>query len=157
MNNKKRILSGLLALWLMGNVSHDYKATPNYEIINDGAYFANYSNGKVYIGSKDYIKGLTNVDDDDILIIDGRNGNDPNMQILSSYRIVDVNSYNEILGIIEEYEKEYPSSWKRSISSMRIEWFVHNVLYYLNYKTERTKNVDFNNKDEKVYKKRIMK
>ena len=127
MNNKKRILTGVLALWLMGNMSYDHKVSHNYEIVAQGHYFANYSNGKVYIGNKRFIDSLTDVSDNDILIIDSRKDKDPSMRILSSQRILDRNVCNEIIDIIEEYEKEHPSSWDRSVSSMKIEWFVHNI------------------------------
>lgn len=153
--NKKRILSGILALWIMGNLSYDHKVIPNYEIVDKKNYYANYSNGKVYIGKRKNIEKITDASENDILILDRRDEDDPNMQILSSYRIIDANIQNEILEIINEYEKEYPSSWNRSTNSMRVEWFIHNVLYYLNYNRERTTDVDFNNEDAKVYRKII--
>ena len=155
--NKKRIMSFILALWLMNNVTYDHKVSLNYQIVTNEEYYALYSRGKVYIGDNDYINGLTNINDNDILIIDNRDAIDPDIRILSSYKILDSNIRNEILNILSIYEKEHPSSWKRTISSMRVEWFVHNILYYLNYETNRTKDVDFNNEDEKVYKKRIIK
>ena len=128
-SNKKRILSGILALWLLGNISYDHKESFNYEIIEQEDYFANYSNGKVYIGTKEFIDSLTDINDTDILVIDERNKKDPDIKILSSYRIMDANIRNEILEIISIYEEKYPSTWKRSITSMKVEWFVHNVLY----------------------------
>ena len=113
----------------MGNLSYDHKVIPNYEIVDKKNYYANYSNGRVYIGKRKYIEKLKDVNDNDILILDRRDEDDPNMQILSSYRIIDANIQNEILEIINEYEKEYPSSWNRSTNSMQVEWFIHNVLY----------------------------
>ena len=79
------------------------------------------------------------------------------MKILSSYKINDSNIRNEILEIIAEYEKTYPSSWNRSINSMRVEWFVHNFLYYLNYEKNRTRDVDFNNSEQEIYSKKLIK
>jgi len=35
---------------------------------------------------------------------------------------------------------------------MLIEWEVHNVLYNVHYQINRTKDVDFNNADEEVYR-----
>lgn len=157
MDKKKRILSGILALWLIGNISYDHKVLPKYEIVINDNYFANYSNGKVYIGSKEYIDTLTDISASDVLIVDGRNSDDPYMKILSSYKINDSNIRNEILEIINEYEKMHPSSWNRSINSMRVEWFVHNFLYYFNYETERTKDVDFNNSEQEMYSKKLIK
>ena len=152
--NKKRVLSGFLALWLMGNLSYDHKLSSNYEIRIEEEYFANYSKGKVYIGNKEFIDNLTDIKDNDILIIDNRDGEDPNIRILSSYKITDSNVRDEILEILLEYESIYPSSWERSFDSMRVEWLIHNMLYYLNYQKNRTQDVDFNNKDEKTYQKR---
>ena len=81
MSNKKRILSGLLTLWLMGNLSYDHKVSLNYEIIAQEDYFARYSHGKVFIGSKEYINSLSNISDNDILIIDDLEAKDPDMKV----------------------------------------------------------------------------
>ena len=156
MNKKKRILPGILALWLLGNISYDHKVENKYEIVMQEEHFANYSNGRVFIGSKEYIDNLTDISANDVLIVDGRNSDDPYMKILSSYKINDSNIRNEILEIINEYEKMHPSSWNRSINSMRVEWFVHNFLYYLNYEKNRTMDVDFNSEQE-IYSKKLIK
>ena len=157
MGNKKKILSGILALWLMGNISYDHKIIPSYEIVTKDDYFANYSNGRVFIGNKYRIDRINNAEENDVLIIDGRKNEDPYIKILSSYKINDPNVRNEILEIVQEYEKMYPSNWDRSINSMKVEWFIHNILYNLNYKTERTQDVDFNNSEQEIYSKRLIK
>ena len=73
------------------------------------------------------------------------------MQIYSSYKISDTNVRNEILNILMEYEKKHPSKWERSLNSMKVEWFVHNLLHLFNYRLDHTTDVDFNNADEEIY------
>ena len=153
--NKEKLILILLLFWLLKNTSYNYNVSNNYEIVMEDDCFARYSKGRVFIGSKEYIESLIDIDENDILIIDNRDRDDPNMKILSSYKINDYRTRDEILKIIFEYEKKNPSSWKRTISSMKLEWFVHNVLYYLNYETKRTRDVDLNNNDEKKYSKRL--
>jgi len=152
---KKKLLIFFILMWLVKKISYDYNFSSNYEIVMEDSYFARYSKGRVYIGNREYINSLNDIDENDILIIDNRNSKDPDMKILSSYRIMDYRLRDEILNIITEYERRYPSSWNRSVSSMKVEWIVHNILYYLNYKTYRTRDVDFNNEDEKIYRKKF--
>ena len=149
---RKKILATIAALSMIGYFSYDYHYTPNYEIImEDSKAFARYSKGLVYIGHKKFLSNLKNVKEEDILVLDERNNNDPNMCVFSSYLIDDKNVRNEILEILLEYEQEYPSNWDRTIDSMRIEWFMHNLLYFFNYETKRTTDVDLNNNNEEIY------
>ena len=157
MHRRKRVLSGILALWLLGNISYDHKKVPNYQIAVHQKYFARYSDGNVYIGNESFIKKLKNVSENDVLIVDGRKSSDSYVKILSSYKIMDLNICSEILEFISEYEKMHPSRWDRSINSMRVEWFMHNLLYYLNYERDRTKDVDFNNSEQEIYSKKLVK
>lgn len=128
---------------------------PNYEINHsdeDTKPFATYEDGDIYIGNQTYIDSIKDkVDEDDILVVDKRTLEDSDMCILDSYRISDANTRNTILEVLEEYEKLYPSSWDRTIESMRNEWEIHNILYHLNYKEYRTGHVDLNNEDEEIY------
>ena len=134
---------------------HQYK--PNYQILDkcEGPY-ASYSCGFVYIGDKEYLNSLEGLSLNDILVLDERDQKDPNIEIYNSYIINDKDIRNEILEIICCYENEYPSEWDRSIESMRLEWFCHNVSWYLNYKTDRTSEVDLNNKDEERYDQKVL-
>ena len=50
----------------------------------------------------------------------------------------------------------YPSKWNRSLKSMRLEWFVHNLLHDFNYKLDHTTDVDFNNEDEQKFDKEVI-
>lgn len=129
---------------------------PDYEILeeDDDAY-AKYEDGKIYIGSEDYIDSLK-PNNGDILVIDQRSTSDPNMKVRSSFEIHDKNKRNTIIEVLQEYEKEHPSNWNRTTETMRLEWFIHNLCYENNYETERAQDVDLNNQDEEVYKSKIL-
>ena len=73
------------------------------------------------------------------------------MKIYSSYRIDDRDLRNEILEVLCRYEECYPSPWDRTIESMRLEWLMHNYSYFFNHETNRTEDVDLNNKEEEYY------
>lgn len=152
--NNKIISIGVLVLVLSSWLSK-YKYKPNYKILDDEA-FASYSNGLIYIGDEDYINSLENVCEGDILIIDERNLEDPNMVICNSCNIRDKDIRNEILEVLCCYEEMYPSRWDRTIESMRLEWFYHNMSYYLNYKVSHSSEVDLNNGDEERYDNKVL-
>ena len=133
-------------------VIRDKTMNINYEFVDEET-FAEYSDGLIYIGDLDYIEEVKKFcKDDDILVLDRRYGNDPDIKICNSYKITNKSKQLEILKTICEYENKYPSDWNRTISSMQLEWNIHNVLYYLDYKRYHTTDVDFNNNDEKIYK-----
>ena len=150
----KRIITSItVAMLLFVYYNYDYKYVPSYEIVcnQEDHCFAYYKNGKVYIvKDKDEV---TNLEPDDIIIVDDSDGKDPDFKIISSYLINDKNIRNDIIEILFEYVKLHPSNWKRTRKSMRLEWFVHNFLYQFNYERNRTTDVDFNNQDEEQYDK----
>ena len=150
---KRKILAVASAV-LIGvtyyNIDHVYH--PTYEILQEQKAFASYSKGKIYIGDDDFLNSLTDLCEDDILVCDERfYEKDPNMKIYSSYRITDKNIINEILEVLCYYEECYPSPWERTIESMRLEWYVHNLSYIFDHRRDRVTDVDLNNKDEKKY------
>ncbi len=138
-------------------IRYDERIFPKYKIIDEDKIFASYSLGNVYIGNIDFLKKLSNTSDKDVLILDKRGESDPTIKIISSYKIVDNNIQNEILNILIEYEKRYPSKWERTMRSMKKEWIAHNLLYYFDYQINRTEDVDFNNNDEDAYSKEALK
>jgi len=150
----KRIITSITAaLLLFVYYNYDYKYVPNYEIIcnKKNHCYATYSKGNVYIvKNRDSIRDIK---EDDIIILDQRNGKDPNFKIISSYLITNKNIRNEIIEILCSYEEDYPTKWDRTKESMRLEWFVHNLLYTLNYERNRTTDLDLNNQDEELYRK----
>ena len=78
------------------------------------------------------------------------------MVICNSCNIRDKDIRNEILEVLCCYEEMYPSRWDRTIESMRLEWFYHNVSYYLNYKVSHSSEVDLNNGDEERYDNKVL-
>ena len=149
MKKNKLITLSILLLFIVAGCNSEYSI--DNTIIN----YIPYSNGKIYIGSEDYLKSINDLTSSDILILDERDKKDPNIKIYNSSFIVNTDLIEEILNILLEYEEKNPSDWNRSLESMRTEWILHNASYYLNYKRERTKDVDLNNKDEDKYIKRL--
>ena len=129
------------------------KKENNHYKISTNEAFDSYSNGLVYIGDKQFIDNLKNIKKGDILVEDERDSSNPSMKIRNSYLITDSNERKEILKILCEYEKKYPSDWDRTIEAMNLEWEAHNILYYLNYKKDHTTDVDLDNNDEQKYSK----
>ena len=153
MSNKRKLLilmSACLLLASCKNVKKEedktYEAFPK----TDEAY-ASYSLGNIYIGSKSYLDGLTHLTEHDILVEDQRSSKNPNMRIYDSYTISDSAVRKEILEAILEYEKEHPSDWERSIGSMELEWYFHNISYNFSIQTQRSKDVDLDNDAESKY------
>lgn len=134
---------------------YDYKE-PDYQLLDEGDQaFASLPTGKIYIGTLEELEGK-DYNENDILVVDERLINN-NMKIISSHRIDDKDIQNSILYVIDEYEKEHPTTWDRSIESMRIEWHAHNFFYKLNFKKSNTADVDFENNEEKFYNNEIIK
>ena len=164
-NKRKIIIASLCMAACLSYYCYDVDYNPQYEILaqKDGP-FGRYSNGLVYIGTEDYIHSIKNqVNENDILIIVGSNYNedtnkndDPNVKILSSYEIDNPEDRLEILNVLEIYSKVHETEWQRSVDSMRVEWTIHNILYDLHYKRERTKEVDLNNSEEEFYSNTIL-
>lgn len=143
--NKKKFLSILLSLFLM------------YASKTSAGCVKEYEKGKLYIGDKEYLDSVGEIGKDDLLILDDRWANDPNMKIFSSSLINDPIIQREILLILLEYEENDPSLWDRSLKSMQREWVVHNLMALFSYKIESTYDVDFNNGDEEKYTKEFIK
>lgn len=151
---KNKIIITSLVLLIYLNHRHHYK--PEYRILpkKEEAY-ASYEDGLIYIGNKNYIDNIIKKDGD-ILIEDRRFDDDPDMVICNSCKVTDKELRNEILEVICKYEKDNNSNWDRSIESMRVEWFMHNLCYRLKYKTDHTMDVNLNNEDEEKYNNKIL-
>lgn len=128
------------------------------EIMEDSKAFASYSKGLIYVGDIFYLSEMNDsLDECDIFVLDQRYRIDSNMKILSSCYINDKNDKEDIVKALLKYEEKYPSKWDRSYESMLVEWEVHNYLYNIGYRKDRTTDVDFNNQDEKVYDNVVLK
>ena len=152
---KKKIFGVITLSMLLWAYSHDHEYNTNYEILDSTAY-ARYDDGYIYIGDEDYIDSLTDICENDILVIDQRNSTDPNFKIIDSYRITDKDIRNDIISVICDYNMEYPCDYYRSVESMRLEWFMHNVSYNLNYEVDRTRDVDFEISEENTYNNKVL-
>ena len=142
---KKKLLAILTAIMMLNNpsASSEDLLTPQGE----------YSNGRIFFGPKDYIESIQeSVGPYDVLIIDERDyKKNPNVKILDSYKIDDPMQMLEIIEFLDQYEKDNPTEWERSIISMIREWAFHNLLYSLQIKTSHTKDVDLDNIEENYY------
>ena len=155
-NIKRRLLLLGCIIFLLNHYSYDYEYHPHYEILSeDDLAFARYSLGKIYIGDKCFIDSIC-PEEGDILVEDDRFGTNPDMKIYYSNEITDKEIRNEILEVLCRYEECYPSPWDRTIESMRVEWYWHNVSYDFNHQTNRTRDVDLDNDDEYKYDNDIM-
>ena len=147
------IASSLIILSI-SNASGIYQ--PSYQIINEenGAY-ATYREGNVYIGSEEFLSAIDKKNGD-VLVLDEREIKN-NIKIIDSYKITSSNNRMDIINIIQDYENNDPTSWDRSPETMQAEWCVHNVLYGFFYKRDHTKDVDFENNEESIYNRKILK
>ena len=106
----------------------------------------------VYIGDEIFLEEIVDeVGYRDILVLDERELYDSNMKVYSSFKVINWKDKSDILKILVSYEKANPSRWSRSYKSMFLEWEIHNLLFYLGVKKNRTIDVDFNNADEQIY------
>ena len=112
-------------------------------------YYATLKNKHVYfIKTED--KYTYTPPDDNIYIVDERDGIDPNISIIDSYKFTD-KEVKELVSIILKYEEMYPTDWYRTFTSAVREWILHNRGYVLNIESDRTRQVDLNNNDEEKY------
>jgi len=160
MNNQfKRKLATIgvfiaLTAGYLGITEPHYDAS--YEILEDDPAFAKCSCGTVYIGNKEFLQSIPD-GEDVVLVEDLRNRrDDPNMKIYHSCRFSNRDDRNTILEILQCYEELDPSEWDRSIESMRLEWFMHNLFYNFRVEEIRTEDVDLDNNDEEKFQQKIL-
>lgn len=161
-DNRKKILAYISMLLILLSLSHckrkniDIEDYCVEEASQDTCY--SYKEGKVYICSScEEAEELSNeCDKADIIVVDQSDYKDPNMKILSSYRVTDTEEMRQILQIIKGYCASKESHWDRSIESMQNEWVIHNICSSLLIRNDRTDDVDLNNGDEIIYKSKII-
>lgn len=154
MNKNKKIFillsTYLCFLFIPKSNTLKYIKNTNY-IYNSVEPFSYCDNGNIYIVNDYIIDHIYNKNTNDIYVIDQRNNMDPNMQIINSYKVTSRKQMIEILKVLNEYEKDYPSRWNRTKNSMLNEWFIHNICHQLGIKTINSESVDLNNEDETKY------
>lgn len=155
MNRQKK---ALLLLWtyIIVIMTPKFKTSKNKEniiynnnYIDEETSYATYKNKDIYIISVETAKEL--VKDDNIYLIDDRLSEDPDMSVCNSYNFKSLKDINTILTLLIDYENSDPTDWNRSYKSMKNEWLIHNICYFLNIQKSRTEQVDFDNSDEKTY------
>lgn len=137
------------------NYEKNVSINDNYKY-NREEFFGTYRNGKVYIGSKNYIYSIIDENTNNVYIIDSRKDSNPDMLICNSFKINNANDINDILELLIEYENIYPSNWDRTIESMKKEWQLHNFLYNLGLYESSTESVDLDNEDEDYYNSNVL-
>ena len=143
MNNKfKKTICLLSTYFLLFTVNSEAEQGKD-----DIKPYATYSKGKIYIADEDTIKRIVE-DSDDLYIIDYRNDDNPDMQVLDSYKIRSITDINRVVDVLLKYEEEYPSPWERTRFSLVQEWLEHNILNSAGIAEESTRNVDFDNAEE---------
>ena len=143
----------ILTLALHSRMRTPYIYNPHYMIASSESYYATYSKGRVFIGSQEYLDSVRNrISDHDIVVIDNRNDpDDPYMEVKISDPIYDKEIREEILELIIIYDYYRPSDWRRTLSSMRLEWFANNITYTLKHKLDFDADIVFRNSKEKKY------
>lgn len=145
----KIIFTAIFLALIVGHLQ-DYEYHPEYEILEDGQAYACYRDGDIYIGDEEYLK-CVNCKPGDVLICDTRNAEDSNFKIYDSYHVTDKEARNDIIEVLLRYEEENPSNWNRTKESMRLEWYVHNLIHDFTPETDHSTDVDLNNSDEQIY------
>ena len=96
-------MGALLSLIVYHSV--DYTYNPNYEVVDlSNDYFAKYSKGRVFIGDLSFLLSLEDLEENDILVLDDRYGNNPNMKVLNSSNICDKEYVVESMNIRKRNE-----------------------------------------------------
>lgn len=113
-----------------------------------------YTNGFMYIGDKECINTIEK-EDSKLLIQDARDTSNPDIKIYDSYKISDEKIQKEVIDKLLYYEEVHPTKWERTKKSMVNEWYAHNLLYNMNLKRDRTRDVDLDNSDEEVFKEKL--
>ena len=138
----------IFGIILLNNFRYKDAKYPCYKVFK-------YSNGLIIIGDSACLKTVEEKSEDDYLVLDDRKAKNPNMKIYDSYKVQDEKTMKEILEKLLEYESLYPTWWNRTMNSLVNEWDAHNKLYNLHFKRERTRDVDLDNNDEKLYQKKL--
>ena len=85
------------------------------------------------------------------MIVDCRaNTDNPNIQIVDSYKLVYLHVHEEVVDALLQHVKENPdnSGWDRERQDMLYEWNYHNMAYSLGFGKERAQSVDLDKADE---------
>ena len=119
--------------------------------------YAYYKGKNIYIVDEEVFEKMKK-NNNDIYLLDFRNILNSNVQIYNSRLIHDKEDMYNILGVLLEYDKEYPNDrWNRSLDGMYLEWYLHNVFYDHSILKERSRDVDLDTRDIFVFENPIVK
>lgn len=134
-----------------------YSKNASYSQENPTEPYACLEIGDVYIGKACDMDNLDNqTKKDNIIIIDQRTYDDPNVKIIASHQITNPDEIATVIEVVQEYNREYPSNWNRSTLSLVNEWEVHNICSELSILPSHTDDVDLNNDDEYIYNSKLL-
>ena len=158
-------LSAVMLFVLPSCGKREETAVLSQEEINElnNAYLKAKENGdyismnkaKRRLGDKDEcakIADRQSLEENDFIVMDYSFFNNPCFQVRNSYKAENDEQIRKVIDILLRYDKEKNTPWERSKESMEAEWFLHNFSYEAQFETERAMHVDFDNKDEDVYK-----
>lgn len=159
--NRKNVLIYLIALLVSFSLFKNRNNKKEIIDLTDNktySVYGTYSRGKIYICDSMHDAECASLvcAENDVIVVDQTELNDPNMKIVSSYKITNRQEMIEILNVIKKYCMNKECNWDRSISSMQNEWIVHNICSNMAIKRERTDDVDLNNSDENLYNLKII-
>lgn len=130
---------------------YDYVYTnPDSKKIKGTVYFLDLPN-ELSLGEVEKVADKQSIGENDYVVIDNTHFKDACLQVRNSYRADNYYLRSCIIDVLLQYDNEKNTPWQRTKESMESEWYVHNLSYAAQYKTERAKHVDFNNADENVY------
>ena len=132
-------------------ISYNYKYNPGSE-----EPFGTYRKGNIYIGDQEFIDRIFDESTDDVYVVDLRDMDNPDMEIYNSYEFRNRDEMMDILEVLQEYERRYPTNWYRTNPSMMNEWRIHNILYDISFERSHTREVDFDNLDEEIYDSKLL-
>ena len=96
-------------------------------------------------------KNILSKKDNEIIIYDYRDSDNPGIKIIDSYKIKSIKDMSNIIEILKQYNNEFESGnrFKRDNFTMLVEWLIHNACYYNGIRIDNTKDTDFNNNELK--------
>ncbi|MGN1337737.1 MAG: hypothetical protein ACI4WW_04600 [Candidatus Coprovivens sp.] len=163
LKQKKAIVAGLIigsvGLSLFGHKDREYNPiyTINQEYNDDMVPFGSYRYGDVYIIKEDELNKVKKiVTVNDIIVVDARYRNNPDMIVINSSYIWDKDVIDDVLHILLEYENMFPSQWDRNIESLRNEWIMHNIAYKLGINTSDTLSADLDNEENMYFDHKVL-
>ncbi len=161
-NNRKKVIIYLSAMLILLNLFNikNKKINKDKQLTSSDVHSFEYSYGKgnvYFCNSLDAIAELKEtIQESDVIVVDQSDCNDPNMKVISSYKITNIEDMKKIIKIIKEFCNSNVSCWNRSVESMENEWIIHNLCSNFHIKRSSTDDVDFNNADEDFYNSKII-